>query len=134
MKSKLVLSGSWTGIVKGLTHRLAVFLYSTSGLFRYNVHMERDQVLDILRKFKNKNGGKFHIKDIGIFGSVARGENTGSSDLDVIVRLEKPDLFSMVHIKTTIEQEIGCEVDLVRYQTHMNPLLKEQIEKEAVFV
>ena len=33
-----------------------------------------------------------------------------------------------------IEQEVGCRVDLVRYRTRMNPLLKEQIEKVAVFV
>ena len=52
----------------------------------------------------------------------------------MIVRLERPDLFSMVHIKSDIEQKVGCSVDLVRYRTQMNPLLKEQIEKEAVFV
>ena len=96
--------------------------------------MEREKVLDILRKYKNENSRKFLIKEIGIFGSVARGENTGSSDLDVIVQLEKPDLFSMVHIKSDIERKIGCKVDLVRYRAQMNPLLKDQIEKEAVFV
>ena len=96
--------------------------------------MEREQVLKILREFKNENSLRFHIQEIGIFGSVARGDNNGSSDLDVIVRLERPDLFSMVHIKSDIEQKVGCSVDLVRYRTQMNPLLKEQIEKEAVFV
>ncbi len=83
--------------------------------------MNKEQVLETLKAFKEKNSSKFRIEEIGIFGSVARGENTGDSDLDVIVRLEKPDLFSMVHIKSDIEREVGYTVDLVRYRTRMNP-------------
>jgi len=96
--------------------------------------MDRELVLDKLKHYKETNGTKFQIKEIGIFGSVVRGENTSESDLDVIISLEKPDMYVMVHIKEDIEKEVGCAVDLVRYRTHMNKYLKEQIEKEAVFV
>ncbi|MBL7006190.1 MAG: nucleotidyltransferase domain-containing protein [Spirochaetia bacterium] len=96
--------------------------------------MNREMVLDKLKHYKETSGTKFQIKEIGIFGSVVRGENTSESDLDVIISLEKPDMYVMVHIKEDLEKEIGCAVDLVRHRTHMNKFLKEQIEKEAVFV
>ncbi len=96
--------------------------------------MNKEFVLEKLRTYKQSKGDAFHIISIGIFGSVVRGDNTEESDLDVIVSLEKPDLFAMVHIKEDIEKEIGCTVDVIRYRPLMNPYLKEQIDKEAVFV
>lgn len=33
---------------------------------------------------------KYHIKNIGIFGSVARNEETENSDIDILVEIEKP--------------------------------------------
>ena len=44
---------------------------------------------EILSKFKKEFGPRFGIKELGIFGSVARGEQTEESDLDVFVSLEK---------------------------------------------
>ena len=37
---------------------------------------------EILSKFKKEFGPQFGIKELGIYGSVARGEQTEESDLD----------------------------------------------------
>lgn len=32
----------------------------------------------------------YNVEDLGVFGSVARGENTENSDIDVLVKFGKP--------------------------------------------
>ena len=42
--------------------------------------------MNILCHFRQKHGNEYGITHIGIFGSVARGEHTEESDVDVLVR------------------------------------------------
>ncbi len=55
--------------------------------------MERDKILDFLKNFKEKNSKKYHIKKIGIFGSIARNDYHPESDIDIVVELDKQDFF-----------------------------------------
>jgi predicted nucleotidyltransferase len=51
---------------------------------------------------------------IGIFGSVARGEDTDDSDIDVLYQLKSPvGLFNLVRMKDDLEQKLNRKVDLV---------------------
>ena len=51
---------------------------------------------------------------IGIFGSVARGQNTPKSDLDLLVNLAVPlDLFQFMEIWDDLEELLAMKVDLV---------------------
>ena len=45
-----------------------------------------------LSEFKQTFGNQFGITRLGIFGSVARQENTEDSDIDIVVEVEKPTL------------------------------------------
>ena len=47
----------------------------------------RKEFVAILLSIKGELETRFHVKSIGIFGSVARNENTDTSDLDLIVEL-----------------------------------------------
>lgn len=95
--------------------------------------MQREQVLDILGEHKQELSTKYGITRLGIFGSVARGEAIETSDVDIVVEMP-PDLFQMVHMKEELEQLLVAPVDLVRYQKHLNALLKSRIDREAVYV
>lgn len=55
-----------------------------------------------LTHFKQMSGKKFGIIRIGIFGSVARQENTPESDIDIVVEIEKPSLH---HVRTERDAE-----------------------------
>ena len=76
---------------------------------------------------------RYGISRIGIFGSVARGEQQEGSDVDVYVELSSPDLFSLVHIKDELQQLFGCPVDVVRLRDNMNELLKRSIIEEGIY-
>lgn len=76
----------------------------------------------------------YGISRIGIFGSVARGEQKEGSDVDVCVDLETPSMFSLVHIKDELRQLFGCEVDIVRLRQNMDVLLKRDILEEGIYV
>ncbi len=95
--------------------------------------MQRDEVLSILRTHKHDLFNKYGITRLGIFGSVARGENTDASDVDIVVEMP-PDLFQMVHVKEELEHLLVGSVDLVRYQKHLSSLLKQRIDNEAIYV
>jgi predicted nucleotidyltransferase len=96
--------------------------------------IHRDLALDALRKYKNDFEKQYGVTRIGIFGSVARDEAKDDSDVDIVVEMKKPDLFYMVHIKETLENEFHRPVDIVHYRDKMNVYLKERIHSEAVYV
>lgn len=96
--------------------------------------MSRQDVLDTLTQFRANKQDEFGIVRIGIFGSTARDSATDRSDVDVVVELLRPDLFSLIGIKQELEELLNRPVDIVRYRPRMNSFLKQRIEEEAVYV
>jgi hypothetical protein len=96
--------------------------------------IERGKVLEVLGQLKPILKDKYGVIRLGIFGSFARNEATDSSDVDVVLEMEEPNLFMIVHIKAEIEKNLGKTVDLVRYRERMNPYLKCRIDREAIYV
>jgi len=96
--------------------------------------MRTADILQSLQKYKQKSGKKYGILKLGIFGSVARGTMNEYSDLDIIVALQKQDLFNMIGIKQDLEDYFQVKVDVVSYRSQMDSFLKRRIDKEAVYV
>ena len=96
--------------------------------------MTRDEILRRLEQFQQQKKSEFGILRLGVFGSIARGTFTDTSDVDVVVELAQPDLIALVGIKQELESLLHRRVDIVRYREHMNPLLKRRIDREAVYV
>ncbi|OQB39008.1 MAG: Nucleotidyltransferase domain protein [Candidatus Hydrogenedentes bacterium ADurb.Bin179] len=92
------------------------------------------EVLDGLRGMKPSLTQRFGISRIGVFGSVARDQMRADSDIDIVVEMANPDLFSLVHLKDALEESLGSPVDIVQYREKMNPFLKAHIQNEAVYV
>ncbi len=90
--------------------------------------------IQILRKYLSAKADTYGIARIGIFGSVARNEQTEDSDVDVCVEMKKPDLFSMVHIKEELQELFGKPVDIVRLRSNMNPMLLSRIQRDGIYV
>jgi predicted nucleotidyltransferase len=94
----------------------------------------REEIIKLLKSYKPIAEGKYGLTRIGIFGSVARGEHTPNSDVDICYEGRVPTLLTLDLIQTDLERLLGCPVDLVRMRDGMDSLLKERINKEAIFV
>ena len=75
----------------------------------------------------------FGITSLSIFGSVARGEQTDGSDLDIFVAMP-PRMYLVVGARQYLEELVGCKVDLVRDHPTLNAHLKQQIEEDGIHV
>ena len=92
------------------------------------------EYLSLLREYMRKNSAKYGISRMGIFGSVARGEQHEGSDVDICVEIERPSIFTLVHIKEELEKLLKCPVDLVRLRNNMDELLRGCINKDGIYV
>lgn len=90
--------------------------------------------IEKLTNFKATFAHKFGITKLGIFGSVARKENTENSDIDIVVEVKKPTLQLMYELREALKQLFNCEVDLVRFRDSLRPLFKSNIQRDAIYV
>ena len=95
--------------------------------------LNRSRVLEVLRQLKPVLSEKYGVTQLGFFGSVARGQATAESDVDIVMEIAQPSLFVSVHVKADLEEALLIPVDLVRYRQRMNAYLKRTIEQEAIF-
>jgi hypothetical protein len=74
---------------------------------------------------------RFAVRDLSVFGSVARDEASEASDLDLLVDFEGPATFDgFMGLKLFLEDELGAKVDLVT-RGALKPRLRARIEAEA---
>ena len=67
-----------------------------------------------------------------MFGSVARGEATKTSDLDLLIEMEPGrSLLDIIAIKQDLEELLGCKVDVVT-EAAISPYLRDKVLHEAV--
>ena len=73
--------------------------------------------------------------DVRVFGSVARGEETPESDLDLIVRFPQGGTLSgLCGLGEDLETLLGCKVDLVTDHPDMRPHFREELRRDAIAV
>jgi len=92
------------------------------------------EYITLLRQFKENSAEKYGIKRLGLFGSVARGEQKDDSDIDVYIEGEPQSLFTMSNLKDELQELLECKVDIVRLRDRMNALLRKRIEKDGIYV
>jgi len=67
---------------------------------------------------------------LGVFGSVARGEATEKSDIDLLVRFSKPvSLLSHIAVEERLADALGHKVDLVTEEA-LSPYIRESVMRD----
>lgn len=74
------------------------------------------------------------MKTIGVFGSVARSEETEQSDLDLLVEFSKPVGFvTFIKLENFLTERLGERVDLVTADS-LKPMIRQDVLAEVVYV
>ena len=77
---------------------------------------------------------RFGVTRIGIFGSFARGEQSSTSDIDMVVEMEqsRKNIHSFLRLKNFLEREMEREIDL-GFEHSLKPAIKEKISKQIIY-
>ena len=76
---------------------------------------------------------KYGVRRLGVFGSFARNQADLSSDIDILVDLEKKTFDAYMGLKFFLEDLFGRSVDLVLTDS-IKPRIRETILRETVYV
>jgi len=96
-----------------------------------DIFMKKQQVLDIVKAHQDQIDD-FAVKELFLFGSVVRGEETENSDVDFLVSFKQPvGLFTLLRLKTYLESLLSCSVDIGTPDS-LRPHLKETVLKEVI--
>ncbi len=74
---------------------------------------------------------RYPVSRASVFGSFARDEATGSSDLDLLVEFYHPVGVRFFGLKEDLEKAIDRRVDLFRYSDMMLSAQYDEVLKEA---
>lgn len=87
-----------------------------------------------LEEHLNRIRESFGVKRIGIFGSVARGEETPASDIDILVEFApgRATFRNFMTLITYLEDLFGRKVDVVT-TGGIDPYLRPYIEGEVIW-
>jgi uncharacterized protein len=90
------------------------------------------EILSLLETNREKIK-QFGVREIGVFGSVVRGEETKNSDVDILVEFDKKTFDSYMNLLFFLEELFESKVDLVM-KSAIKPLIRENILSEAIYV
>lgn len=73
---------------------------------------------------------KYDVKKASLFDSIARGEGTEKSDIDILVEFEgRKSLLDLAELKIELEEKLNRKVDVLTYRS-THPLLREKKNSE----
>jgi predicted nucleotidyltransferase len=98
--------------------------------------LSKEDILSFLEEKKEELFSEYQLIKIGLFGSFAKDEGTGDSDIDLIVEFQ-PNTENLAEkkyrIKALVRKQFNREVDLCR-EKYIKPYFKSQILQSAIYV
>jgi predicted nucleotidyltransferase len=94
----------------------------------------RQDILASLKNLKKVVAKEYSVKTIGVFGSVARDEQTGQSDIDLLVEFSKPVGFvTFMRLENFLSEQLGNKVDLVTSDS-LKPVIRQDVLSEVIYI
>lgn len=95
------------------------------------------RLVEVVQKLKEEEitlRERFKVKNIGVFGSLAR-EEKDIHDIDIIVEFSEPIGWEIIDLIEFLEDLLKIKVDvLTRSAAESKPLLWRSIEKDILYV
>jgi predicted nucleotidyltransferase len=94
--------------------------------------MNRQTILERFYAESRRLKATYGAKSLAVFGSMARGDNQDTSDVDVVVTFEGKATFDrFMGLKLDLQDLFGRRVDLLTPKS-LSPAMQAEIDKEAV--
>lgn len=91
-------------------------------------------IKELIQKHKKDLRERYSVKTMGIFGSYARGDQSGKSDIDVLVEFDKPiGFFKFLELEEYLGEITGLKVDLVTKKA-LKPVIGKYILEDLVAI
>lgn len=91
-------------------------------------------ILAALRRLEPDLKSRYPLRQIGVFGSYARGEQRPNSDLDIIVDLEPGlTLIDLARLEGELSESLGLPVEVV-IKDALKPRIEKRILAEAIML
>jgi predicted nucleotidyltransferase len=91
----------------------------------------KEDIKETLKRFKPVLQQKFKVKEIGIFGSYVRGEESEESDVDILVEFSEPIGWEFIDVVECLEEILGKKLHLATVRA-LKPQLREKILREVI--
>ena len=93
-----------------------------------------EEIKEVLQKHREEFREQYGLKEIGIFGSYVKGEQKESSDIDMLIELEKPIGFvRFMRLENALSQLLGVRVEMVTRKA-LKPHIGKRILQEVKYV
>jgi len=90
------------------------------------------EILEILRAELPRLRRRYGVRSLGLFGSVVRGEERSTSDIDILVEFDRaPTFFQFIALEDELSRLLGAKVDLVM-KSALKPRIGERILAELL--
>lgn len=76
---------------------------------------------------------KYHVSELGLFGSVVRGDFSSESDIDIMVDFGRPIGIEFINLADELEAGLKRKVDLVS-RKGIKPQYFNAIQPELIYV
>ena len=94
-----------------------------------------EEYITLLKSQKEYLTQKYQIRNLGLFGSVARNEQTKDSDVYIYFECASMSLFTMCRLKYELEKLLGRTVYLLRKRKQLEGTsLEKSIKKDLIYV
>ncbi|MGY6528526.1 MAG: nucleotidyltransferase family protein [Cyanobacterium sp.] len=101
---------------------------------------EKEQKLNSLKEkikqIKSELEAEYYIDELGLFGSYVRGEETETSDIDLLISFKPDARFGLVQyckLQNLFSDKLGKKVDLVM-KKGLKPHIGKQVLKEVIYL
>jgi predicted nucleotidyltransferase len=94
-----------------------------------------EEIKRILKEHREEIREKYGVVIVGVFGSYVKGEQRETSDVDIIVELERPIGLKFYELWDYLENILGIKVDVLTLSAlKQKSLLWENIKEDIVYV
>lgn len=90
-----------------------------------------DECIAILRENLPHIQKEYGVTGLCLFGSVARGQNSPDSDVDILVDMP-PKVIALSALHRYLETLLQSSVDLIRRHSHLSPQFNKQIAHDGI--